>query len=125
MAKVIRADEVKFENVDWGLTKELIGPKSVGAKSLKVKITEYLPGYSHKSHTHPHQEEVIFILSGRGIAEANGEREEIGPGSVVFVPAGQPHATYNLSASDSMKAVVIKSPPDDEEVRMDETGKGK
>jgi quercetin dioxygenase-like cupin family protein len=125
MAKVIRADQVKFENVDWGLTKELIGPKSVGAKSLKVKITEYLPGYSHKPHIHPHQEEVIFILSGRGIAEGNGEETEIGPGSVVFVPAGQPHATYNLSASESMKAVIIKSPPDDEEVRMDETGKGK
>jgi quercetin dioxygenase-like cupin family protein len=125
MAEVIRADEVKFEDVDWGLTKELIGPKTVGAKSLQVKITEYLPGYSHKSHVHPHQEEVIFILSGRGIAEANGKKEEIGPGSVVFVPEGQPHATHNLSASESMKAVIIKSPPDDEEVRIDETEKGK
>ena len=43
--------------------------------------------------------------------EAEGMRSEIGPGSVVFIPAGVKHATLNLSDSKSLKAIVIKAPP--------------
>ena len=118
MAEVVAADDVEYESVEWGLTKELITPKTVGSKKVKVKITEYLPGYIHKLHVHPHQEEVIYVLSGKGVTEALGKRQEIGPGSVVFVPAGEPHATMNLSSTESLKAIIIKAPPDDEEVGL-------
>ena len=89
MSKIVQVDEVEYEEVEWGLTKELIAPQTVGSKKIKVKITEYLPGHKHNLHMHPNQEEVIFVLSGKGITEIQGERREIGPGSVVFVPAGE------------------------------------
>jgi len=117
VSKIVQVDEVEYEEVEWGLTKELIAPQTVGSKKIKVKITEYLPGHTHKLHMHPNQEEVIFVLSGKGITEIQGERKEIGPGSVVFVPAGEPHTTSNLSQSESLKAVIIKAPPNDEEVQ--------
>jgi uncharacterized RmlC-like cupin family protein len=100
MKRAVQVDDVEFYKVDWGLTKNLVGPESMGSEKLKVNITEYLPGYKHKLHVHPTQE------------------EEIGPGSVVFIPAGVRHATSNLSDSESLKAIIIKSPPGDEEVRM-------
>jgi hypothetical protein len=50
--------------------------------------------------------------------EYNEDKKEIGPGSVVFVPAGVAHATINTDPSEPLKAVIIKSPPGDEEVRM-------
>ncbi len=118
MKKVVLSDQVPFESVDWGLTKNLVGPKSTGAKQLKVNITEYLPGCTHKLHVHPTQEEVIFVLSGRGYSETEAGRTEIGPGTVVFIPAGVAHATYNASDTASLTAVIIKSPPGDEEVRL-------
>ena len=118
MRKVVLSDAVNFQPVDWGLTKNLVGPESVGSEKIKVNITEYLPGYSHKLHVHPNQEEVIFVLSGKGVSETNSDKKEIGPGSVVFVPPGVPHATINTEPSESLKAVIIKSPPGDEEVRM-------
>jgi mannose-6-phosphate isomerase-like protein (cupin superfamily) len=118
MPKVIDADTIEYEKVVWGLTKEIIAPKNVGSEKVKVKITEYLPGYAHKPHVHPHQEEVIFVLSGRGATETEGRKMEIGPGSVVFVAAGEPHATYNLSDSEPLKAIIIKAPPEDEEVTI-------
>ena len=117
MSKIVQVDEVEYEEVEWGLTKELIAPEAVGSKKIKVKITEYLPGHTHKLHMHPNQEEVISVLSGKGITEIQGERREIGPGSVVFVPAGEPHTTSNWSQSESLKAVIIKAPPNDEEVQ--------
>jgi len=111
VTKIVLVDEVDYEKVEWGLTKNLVGPQTVGSKRIKVNITEYLPGYVHKPHSHPNQEEVIYILSGKGVTEAEGMRSEIGPGSVVFIPAGVKHATLNLSDSKSLKAIVIKAPP--------------
>jgi quercetin dioxygenase-like cupin family protein len=118
MKKVVLSDQVPFETVDWGLTKNLVGPQSTGAAHLKINITEYLPGYTHKLHVHPTQEEAIFVLSGKGYSETEEGRTEIGQGSVVFIPAGVAHATYNASDTESLRAVIIKSPPGDEEVRL-------
>ena len=118
MRKIVLSDEIPFQKVDWGLTKNLVGPESVGSKHIKVNITEYLPGYTHKLHVHPTQEEVIFVLSGEGVSETEDGKKAIGPGSVVYVPAGVAHATMNASDTESLKAVIIKSPPGDEEVKL-------
>ncbi|MEJ2730077.1 MAG: cupin domain-containing protein [Deltaproteobacteria bacterium] len=116
MAKILKEEDIQFEKVAWGLTKELVNTRTVGAKKLKVKITEWLPGHIHKKHVHPDQEEVIFVLSGKGMAQTEEEKREIGPGSVVFIGAGEQHTTWNLSDTESLRAVVIKAPPEDEEV---------
>lgn len=116
MAKILKEEDIQFENVPWGLTKELVNPQTVGAKKIKVKITEWLPGHVHKTHIHPDQEEVIFVLSGKGMAETEEERRKIGPGSVVFIGAGESHTTWNLSDAESLRAIVIKAPPEDEEI---------
>ena len=118
MAKILMEDEIEFEKVAWGLTKELVNPQTVGAKTVKVKITEWLPGHIHKQHVHPDQEEVIFVLSGKGMAETEAERREIGPGAVVFIGAVESHTTWNLSDTESLRAIVIKAPPEDEEVQL-------
>jgi len=117
--QVVLHQEVPFRRVDWGLTKDLIGPEQMGAEHLRVKITEYLPGYSHKLHMHPTQEEVIFVLDGKGVTQTREDKITIGPGSVVFVPAGVYHATINLSDTEPLRAVIVKSPPADEEIRSD------
>jgi quercetin dioxygenase-like cupin family protein len=118
MAKIFREDEIEFEKVAWGLTKELVNPHTVGAKRIKVKITEWPPGHVHQKHVHPDQEEVIFVLSGRGMAETEAEKREIGPGSVMFIGAGEPHTTWNLGDAESLRAIVIKAPPKDEEIQL-------
>jgi uncharacterized RmlC-like cupin family protein len=118
MAKIVMEDDIEFEKVDWGLTKELVTPQTVGSQKIKVKITEWLPGHIHKRHVHPDQEEVIFVMSGKGMAETQEEKRKIGPGAVVFIPAGEPHTTWNLSETESLRAIVIKAPPEDEEIQM-------
>jgi uncharacterized RmlC-like cupin family protein len=118
MVKVVSADDIEFEKVAWGLTKELVAPQTLGSEKLKVKITEFLPGYVHKLHIHPVQEEVIYVLSGKGITQTPEGEREVGPGSVIFVPAGEPHTTWNQSGTESLRVIVAKSPPEDEEVRI-------
>ena len=117
--QVVLHGDIPFRQVDWGLTKDLVGPERMGSEKIRLKITEYQPGYSHKLHMHPAQEEIVFVLEGRGVTETKEDKIEIGPGSVVFVPAGVYHATVNLSRTEPLKAVIVKSPPDDEELRSD------
>lgn len=117
--QVVLNGDIPFRQVEWGLTKDLVGPERMGSEKIRLKITEYQPGFTHKLHMHPTQEEVIFVLEGKGVTETREDKIEIGPGSVVFVPAGVYHATLNLSSTESLRAVIVKSPPDDEEVRSD------
>ena len=108
---VVKADEREFISVDWGKTKNLFGPESVGAKYLKINITEYAPGTAHTLHRHPDQEEVIYILEGEGISRTPEGDQSIGPGAFVFIPRDTDHATLNLRKDRPMKAIIIKSPP--------------
>jgi mannose-6-phosphate isomerase-like protein (cupin superfamily) len=118
MAKIFMEEDIQFEKVAWGLTKELVNARTVGAKKVKVKITEWLPGHVHKRHVHPDQEEVIFVLSGTGMTQTQEEKRKIGPGTVVFIGAGESHTTWNLSEAEPLRVIVIKAPPEDEEIQL-------
>jgi quercetin dioxygenase-like cupin family protein len=110
---VVRENEREFMPVEWGKTKNLFGPENVGAKYLKINITEYAPGTEHNLHRHPGQEEVIFVLEGEGITRTDAGDQPIRAGSFVFVPAGMDHATLNVLKDKPMKAIIIKAPPEE------------
>jgi len=102
--------DAAFAQVAWGRTATLFGPENVDARFVRVKITEYAPATEHKLHRHP-EEEVIYVLEGRGVSRtAEGERP-MSPGTFVFVPADVDHATINLEKDRPLKAIVVKSPP--------------
>ena len=108
---VVQENEKEFVRVDWGKTKSLFGPENVGTKYLKINITEYSPGGEHTLHRHPYQEEVIYILEGEGFSRTKAGDHPIRAGSFIFVPADTDHATVNLNKDKPMKAIIIKSPP--------------
>ena len=113
--RVFTADDVPFDDVAWGRTKFLVSPTpSAGgaeAEDVSVALTEYSPGYSHQGHRHEGQLEVIYILSGHGFHERDdGTRLPIGPGDVIYVPAGSHHGNHNPNA-EPLRAIIIKVPP--------------
>ena len=110
---IISDCDVPMMNVQWGKTKILVGPGSAAqAPQFMMKITEYMPSHAHDWHAHP-QDEVIFVLSGRGLTETAEGKREIVPGDMVYVPANVKHATYNTHV-EPLRAIIIKSPPDKE-----------
>lgn len=57
----------------------------------------------------PHTEDEVYVVAtGRGILESGGVSTEVGPGSVVFVPAGEPHRF--TEASEDLAVLVIFGP---------------
>lgn len=108
---VVRESDIPMMDVAWGRTKVLVGKgEKAESSGFMFKITEYMPSHSHEWHSHT-QDEVIFVLSGRGVTELSDGKREIVPGDLVFVPAHVKHTMYNPD-KEPLRAVIIKSPPD-------------
>jgi uncharacterized cupin superfamily protein len=61
--------------------------EQVGLERLGIHLLRIAPGKeSFIFHTHHTEEEFLYILSGRGIAEIGDERFEVGPGDFMGFP---------------------------------------
>jgi quercetin dioxygenase-like cupin family protein len=75
--------------------KHLAAPWTIGSERLWVGLSEVDPGSSSNRHSHAENEEVFYVISGRGFVEVEHERQAVGPGSVVVVPPGAEHRLVN------------------------------
>jgi len=108
-AKIINVKDAKPHVVPWGTTKVLVD-HSIGAKNLEVRLTEMLPGQVHEFHEHS-VEEVIIVLSGRGVhVEEDGSNFRIGPGDIIYIPAGVKHR-HKCIGSEKLEIIVIFASP--------------
>ena len=76
---------------------DLAGLRNLGIHMVRVK-----PGFeTTEYHFHHAEEEFVYILSGRGIAEIGSGEVEVGPGDLMAFPAGgQAHAMRNPGPED-------------------------
>ena len=78
----------------------LIDQKSAGSDELLVGYTVLPPGARHDKHRHPHVDEFLVILKGRGYVYTDGEDEPSGEGDVIFTPRGHWHGFNNTGTED-------------------------
>ena len=63
----------------------------VGLQRIGLHIGRVPPGReSFVYHYHHYEEEFLYILSGRGVAEIGDDTYEVGPGDVMLFPAPSP-----------------------------------
>src|SRR5918997_6532668 len=94
---VVRSEEASEQasrfSHPWNPNSELYGTRLsslVGLSRVGVSRVRVLPGKeSFVYHSHHREEEWIYILSGRGIAEIGGEEFEVGAGDFMGFPAPQ------------------------------------
>lgn len=65
-------------------------------ESMSLLFEQMAPGDRIPLHTHT-IDEVIVIDGGEGEVTLGNEARIVGPGAVVFIPAGTPHRTRNRS----------------------------
>jgi len=63
---------------------------------LWSEIACYEPGQSTVMHSHPREEEAIFVLQGTANMSVGGEEVEVPAGSIVKFPSNVPHDVRNL-----------------------------
>ncbi len=72
----------------------LVGP----ADGVDIVVVRFSPGARTYLHAH-HVPQVLNCMEGRGILATVHERNEVGPGDVVYVPANEMH--WHGAAPDS------------------------
>jgi quercetin dioxygenase-like cupin family protein len=74
----------------------LVDKDSVGAEDITFAYCRFEAKTStHKKHVHTDAEEVIHILSGRGMSGLDETEVEMTKGDTMFVPRGAVHWFYN------------------------------
>lgn len=74
----------------------LVDQKTVGAEDITFAYCKFeAKTASHKKHVHQDAEEVIYILSGKGISGVMDTEVEMRQGETMFVPRGAVHWFYN------------------------------
>ena len=116
-AYIFSEEGIPFEDTPWGRTKVLIGHDVDDDRRynprVMIKVTENADGPrgSHQLHSHPEQDEILYVLEGYGENEAeDGTVQQFGPGDVLHIPAGVIHE--DRSKGGPLRLLVIKLPPD-------------
>jgi mannose-6-phosphate isomerase-like protein (cupin superfamily) len=76
-----------------GNSREFVG-EDHGGVGICAIFVDAAPGRGPRLHQHPY-DEVFVVQEGRATMTVGDERHEVGPGEIVVVPAGNPHAFVN------------------------------
>lgn len=82
-------DEAPGVTIRW-----VIDEPHDGAPNYALRVIEVAAGGHTPRHAHPYEHE-NFVLEGQGRVLLNGQWHAVGPGSVIFVPAGMEHTYEN------------------------------
>ena len=67
------------------------------------------PGQAQAPHRHAGEDKLYHVLSGRGEAVSGAHVYAVGPGEIVFCPAGEDHAVRALGPED-LRLLVVMAP---------------
>lgn len=94
-----------------GFVRNILNQAITGSRAdFSMGTQTVAPGCFIREHTHEREEEVIFVLSGRGSARIDGVEHPIETGSAVFIDRGRKHHFLNGSATEPMTFLWLLMP---------------
>ena len=111
MAKyTIHEDDVEGAQLPGRFHKMVVKPDNTDSTTMCAGVA-FFPGKSHApEHVHEHEEEILYVLEGRGQMYFDGEKKEIKPGMFMFVTKCVVHSIETVSNED-LKVFYVFSPP--------------
>jgi uncharacterized cupin superfamily protein len=103
---IARLDEGRRREVElghirgrWTYAGEAAGCVKVGVRRLELPAG----GWSTPAHQHGLDEEIFYVMSGRGLSWQDGEVCEVGPGDcIVYLARGGAHTLHALEPIDAL-----------------------
>ena len=83
--------------------------KLIASENLVAELVCYEPGQATVSHLHPLQDEIFYVIAGKGTIVVGEEVVPVSTGSVVFGPLGVRHG-IRADAGDRLALMFIKGP---------------
>src|SRR6266849_6103557 len=100
---VVHENDVEELNLPGRQLRWLVTPESLNAQHLSMCVIRVAPGQKVRpAHSHPHGEEVIYIIRGSGRVLVAGEVSPVHEGTTVLFPQGAVHMLHN-TGSEEMK----------------------
>jgi quercetin dioxygenase-like cupin family protein len=96
-------------NEDHGVLRWVCHPASTGANQLTVIDATLAHGQGHSFHSHPNQEEVLFVIAGKVEQWVEQEKRILNVGDAAFIPAGMVHASFN-AGEGNVRLLAILGP---------------
>ncbi len=101
------ADIFHLPGRDW---LHCMGPGIADVKNLTVGLSIFPPGSAPPGHVHRAEEEVIYVVNGRGELRTSEGTVPLEPGVCVYVPVGLLHSTA-CYGPEPLELVTAFSPP--------------
>ena len=92
----VREFEIGHIRVRWTLVGEAAGSVAVGVRRVEIPSG----GWSTPAHEHGGEEEIFYVLGGRGISWQNGETAEVAAGDCIVYRAG--HGAHTVHALEPL-----------------------
>ena len=87
--EVIRNPSTPIFPDSGGATLQRLVPEELG-QAVRVFQVNFSPGVKNKFHIH-HHEQIIVVISGKGIISTRTEDHVVEPGTLVYIPEGEAH----------------------------------
>jgi quercetin dioxygenase-like cupin family protein len=88
----------------------LVAEGRIPSEDCSACVIRVAPGDKVRpAHSHPHSEEVIYVMSGSGRVLVEGEVASVRAGSTVLFPRGAVHMLHN-TGPEEMKVVCFFAP---------------
>jgi quercetin dioxygenase-like cupin family protein len=78
-------------------------------RTLFVGLNCFEPGQSQKTHEHAGSDKFYLVVSGKARMIVGDDTREVGPGTLVWAPAGVPHGV--AGALERTVMLVAMAPP--------------
>ena len=89
----------------------LVHPDALHADQLSFCVIRVAPGETVRpAHSHPHSEELIYIMTGHGKVMIEGYVGEVRAGSAVLFEQGKVHMLRN-TGDEEMRVACFFAPP--------------
>jgi len=100
MGNVKRVDEIPDEPHPFlkGVTMKTLLSRRDDMADVTCLVVRCPRGSQIEDHTHPEQDDIIYILKGEATMWIEGlEKFKLEPGTFVFVPKGRHHRIYDVN----------------------------
>ncbi|HBB18379.1 MAG TPA: hypothetical protein DCZ97_15780 [Syntrophus sp. (in: bacteria)] len=106
----VKEKEVKGLDLPGRNWKKLIDPETSGCRNMIFGVVTFPPGSDPGTHVHVGEEEIIYVISGKGETRVADKVYPLEPGVTVFTEPGIAHGVKTLG-KDPLVLVSVFSPP--------------
>ncbi|MBZ5621945.1 MAG: cupin domain-containing protein [Acidobacteriia bacterium] len=108
---LVRENDVEELDLPGRHLRWLVSNERLNATHLSMCVIRVAPGEKVRpAHSHPHGEEVIYIIRGSGRVMVDGAVDRVEAGTAVLFPQGKVHMLHN-TGTEEMKVACFFAPP--------------